>query len=194
MTLGDDATGDAQLAVRAAAGDQPAYGMLMRRHKVPIYNVLRRFTGDPDEAHDLLQESFVAAWRSIGRYDPARSFPAWLRQIAVNKGRDWRRRRTVRMLIAAVTPFARDATDFIVDPAPSPEAAAADRQMLQRVDTAIAALPISLKEPFVFTVFDGLSQREAAELLGISEKAVETRVARARKSLSTSIGREPDDR
>lgn len=194
MTFGDDAVDDARLAVRAAAGDQPAYGMLMRRHKTPIYNILRRLTGDPDEANDLLQESFVAAWQSIGRYDPARSFPAWLRQIAINKGRDWRRRRTVRKLIAAVVPFARDATDFIVDPAPSPEAATADRQILQRVDAAIAALPNSLKEPLVFTVFDGLSQREAAELLGISEKAVETRVARARQSLSASIGREPDHR
>ena len=194
MTFGDTAPDDAKLVVRAAGGDQLAYGLLMRRHKVPIYNILRRFTGDPDEANDLLQESFVAAWQSIGRYDPKRSFPAWLRQIAVNKGRDWRRRRTVRKLIAAVVPFARDATDFIVDPAPSPETAAADRQILRRVDTAIATLPNSLKEPFVFTVFDGLSQREAAELLGISEKAVETRVARARQSLSTSIGREPDGR
>ena len=194
MTFGDTAPDDEQLAVRAAGGDQPAYGLLMRRHKVPIYNILRRFTGDPDEANDLLQESFVAAWQSIGRYDPKRSFPAWLRQIAVNKGRDWRRRRTVRKLIAAVVPFARDATDFIVDPAPSPETAAAYRQILRRVDTAIATLPNSLKEPFVFTVFDGLSQREAAELLGISEKAVETRVARARQSLSSSIGREPDGR
>lgn len=194
MTFEDTVADDEQLAVRAAGGDQPAYGLLMRRHKVPIYNILRRFTGDPDEANDLLQESFVAAWQSIGRYDPKRSFPAWLRQIAVNKGRDWRRRRTVRKLIAAVVPFARDATDFIVDPAPSPETAAAYRQILRRVDTAIATLPNSLKEPFVFTVFDGLSQREAAELLGISEKAVETRVARARQSLSTSIGREPDGR
>ena len=194
MTFGDTAPDDEQLAVRAAGGDQPAYGLLMRRHKVPIYNILRRFTGDPDEANDLLQESFVAAWQSIGRYDPKRSFPAWLRQIAVNKGRDWRRRQTVRKLIAAVVPFARDATDFIVDPAPSPETAAAYRQILRRVDTAIATLPNSLKEPFVFTVFDGLSQREAAELLGISEKAVETRVARARQSLSSSIGREPDGR
>lgn len=194
MTLGDDAVDDAQLAIRAAAGDQPAYGLLMRRHKVPIYNVLRRFTGDPDEAHDLLQESFVAAWLSIGRYDPARPFQAWLRQIAINKARDWGRRRSVRKLISAVVPFTRDATEFIVDAAPSPEAATADRQMLRRVDAAIAALPHSLKEPFVFTVFDGLSQREAAELLGISEKAVETRVARARQSLSRSIGRDADHR
>lgn len=194
MTTGDDAVEDARLAASASTGDQPAFGSLMRRHKGPVYNVLRRLTGDPEDAHDLLQETFVAAWRSLGSFDRERSFAAWIRRIAINKGRDWQRRKAVRRLVSAINPFAHDAGAFVADPGPSPEDAAAGLQMLRQVDQAIAALPATLKEPLVLTVFDGLSQRQAAELLGISEKAVETRVARARSQLTRSIGHALENR
>ena len=185
MTL-DDAT-DAALAVRAAAGDEPAFGQLMRRHKGSLFHVLRRLTGDPDDAYDLSQETFVATWRALGRYDPARPFAGWLRQIALNKARDWARRRHVRRLVASIIPGAADAALLVADPAPSPEAAMADAQALRRLDGAIAALPATLKEALVLTVFDGMSQAAAAALLGISEKAVETRVRRARQRLRDAL-------
>lgn len=188
MTFGSaDSVVDAELALRAAAGDEPAFGQLMRRHKTSLHNMLRRMTGDSEEAYDLLQDTFVSAWLSIERYDQARAFQAWIRQIALNKGRDWARRRAVRRLLSVVIPSASEAIELVVDPAASPETVAADVQALRRVERLIAALPIVLKEPLVLTVFDGLSQRETADLLGISEKAVETRVRRARLSLAESL-------
>lgn len=191
MTFGSaDSVVDAELALRAAAGDEPAFGQLLRRHKTSLHNMLRRMTGDSEEAYDLLQDTFVSAWLSIERYDQARAFQAWIRQIALNKGRDWARRRAVRRLLSVVIPSASEAIELIelvVDPAASPETVAADVQALRRVERLIAALPIVLKEPLVLTVFDGLSQRETADLLGISEKAVETRVRRARLSLAESL-------
>lgn len=175
---------DGALATRAAAGDTAAFGLLMRRHKEPLYRVIRRMTGDAEESYDLLQESFVAMWRGIGRYDPARPFEAWARSIALNKVRDWSRRRAVRRLVAAVIPGLERTAELTPDPAPSPETQVADAQALATVDRAIAALPIQLREPLVLTVFDGRSQAEVAALLGISLKAVETRVRRARQLLS----------
>ena len=178
---------DASLARRAAAGDTAAFGQLMRRHKEPLYRLVRRITGDPDEAYDLVQESFVALWGSIARYDPARPFAAWARRIALNKCRDWARRRQVRRWAAAIVP-GFDAADTVPDPVPSPEAIAGDRRTLARVDAALAALPAKLKEPLVLTVFGGYSQAETAALLGISRKAVETRVRRARDRLTLALG------
>lgn len=177
---------DADLARAAVTGDEAAFGQLMRRHKEPLFRVLRRMTGDADEAYDLLQESFVAAWRSLRRYDPERPFAGWMRTIALNKARDWGRRRTVRRVIAAVLPGER-AVD-VADPAPSPETAAGDAQALASLDAAIAQLPIALRAPLVLTVFDGMSQADAARQLGISEKAVETRVRRARRTLVAELG------
>lgn len=177
---------DADLARAAVTGDEAAFGKLMRRHKEPLFRVLRRMTGDADEAYDLLQESFVAAWRALRRYDPARPFAGWMRTIALNKARDWGRRRAVRRMIATVLPGER-ALD-VADPAPSPETAAGDAQALARLDAAIARLPLTLRSPLVLTVFDGMSQADAAQQLGISEKAVETRVRRARQTLVAEVG------
>ncbi len=177
---------DADFARAAVTGDEAAFGQLMRRHKEPLFRVLRRMTGDADEAHDLLQESFVAAWRSLRGYDPERPFAGWMRTIALNKARDWGRRRAVRRVIAAVLP-GEHAVD-VADPAPSPETVAGDVQALRQLDAAIAHLPLALRASLVLTVFDGLSQADAARQLGISEKAVETRVRRARQALVTKLG------
>ncbi len=178
---------DGALATRAAAGDTAAFGLLMRRHKEPLYRVIRRMTGDAEEAYDLLQESFVAMWRGLARYDPARPFEAWAHSIALNKVRDWGRKRAVRRLVAAIIPRLERTADLTPDPTPSPEMQAADAQALAAVDRAISALPIQLREPLVLTVFDGRSQAEVAALLGISPKAVETRIRRARQKLADVV-------
>ena len=89
---------DAALAARAIKGDRSAFNHIVRRHQEPLYRFIRRYVGDTDEAYDLLQETFVSAWQALGRYDPARPAATWLRRIALNKCRDWGRRRTVRRL------------------------------------------------------------------------------------------------
>lgn len=188
MTLeAADVAADAALATRAAGGDEPAFGQLMRRHKEPLYRVLRRLTGHDEDALDLVQESFVAAWRGLPGYDPSRPFGAWLRRIAINKARDRARRRAVRRFVAALLPGDVEPAN-LADPAPSPETAAGDAQALRRLDAAIAALPAALKEPLVLTAIDGMSQLVAGEALGISEKAVEMRVRRARAALRAALG------
>ena len=184
MTAADD---DGDLVARALLGDQGAFRDLIGRHKAPLYRLLRRLTGDAEEAYDLLQETFVALWSSLGRYDPQRPFESWARRIAINKSRDWARRRTVRRLVSALLPAGDDVT-HVADGTPSPEAAAGDAIELRRAERAIADLPLSLKEPLVLTAIEGMSQREAAAVLGISEKAVETRVGRARAKLSATLG------
>ena len=187
MSIADD---DGVLAARAREGDQVAFRQLVARHKEPLYRLLRRLSGDPDEAYDLLQETFVALWSSLDRYDAARPFAGWARRIAVNKSRDWARRRMVRRWIAAVLPTGDDAA-LVADRAPSPEAVVGDAVELRRTERAIAELPASLREALVLTAIEGLSQRQAAEVLGITEKAVETRIGRARASLTRALAATP---
>ena len=188
MSVRDD---DGVLAARALQGDQAAFRDLVGRHKEPLYRLLRRLTGDPDEAYDLLQETFVALWLSLDRYDAGRPFAGWARRIAVNKSRDWARRRSVRRWIAAVLPF-DDGTSLVADHSASPEVVTGDAIELRRTERAIDALPASLREALVLTAIEGMSQRQAADLLGISEKAVETRVGRARASLGRTLGLSAD--
>jgi RNA polymerase sigma-70 factor (ECF subfamily) len=176
---------DGELAGLAAAGDEAAFGQLMRRHKEPIYRFIRRLTGDPDLSYDLLQESFVSAWRNIGRFDRALPFRPWVQRIALNKVRDDARRRNVRRMLFGSAPEA--VVKHVADLAPLPDAAAVEQQNAERLDRAIAALPLALRAPLVLTAIEGLSQAEAGAQLGISAKAVESKVARARKQLAAAL-------
>jgi RNA polymerase sigma factor (sigma-70 family) len=174
---------DGELAALALAGRQTAYAEMMRRHRETIYRLTRGYAGDPDAALDLVQETFIAAFGALDRYDQERSFRPWLSRIAINKCRDWARRRAVRELLSGFAGAAE--LDAVPDLAPAIDQAAADRQMLDLLLKKIAALPRQLREPLVLRTIEGLTQAETAEILKISEKAVETRLYRARSKLAS---------
>jgi RNA polymerase sigma-70 factor (ECF subfamily) len=173
---------DASLAVAARQGDQGAFAALMRRHKGWLYQFIRRYVADRDDAYDVLQESFVSAWGAISRFDPERPFEAWLRRIALNKCRDRARRNAVRR--AALRVFGFEATEST---APLADSTATTDHALRRLETAIAKLPRQLKEPLVLTTLEGLSHKDAGALLGINAKAVEMRVYRAKRQLASLL-------
>ena len=189
MSLGDGPS-DAELAVRAAEGDDRAFTDLVRRHKEPLYRLLRRYTGDADEAYEAAHEAFIAAWTAIRRYDPQRPFLAWLRTIAINKARDRGRRMAFRRLLFGTDGLdARSALAW-PDPATGADEALVERHDLAVLDRAIARLPAPLKEALLLTAFDGWSQQQAGDILGVSAKTIETRVYRARKALARTL--DPD--
>jgi len=173
---------DGDLAALSLAGRRLAFAELMRRHREPIYRVILGNVGDPDEALDLVQESFVAAWRALARYDSARPMRAWLTTIALNKCRDWSRRRAVRRFFARALPL--DVAAERADERASPHDEAQGRAELARVAQAIADLPAALREVLVLRTVEGIGQAEAAAMLGVTEKAVETRLRRARMRLA----------
>ena len=178
---------DAVLASSAAEGDERAFAALVRRHKEPLYRLLRHYTGDADEAYEAAHEAFIAAWAAMARYDPQRPFLAWLRTIAINKVRDRGRRRAFRRLIFGTQSVEDSGALGEPDRAIPADEAIMDRQELAKLDRAIARLPASLKEALLLTAFDGWSQREAGDILGVSAKSIETRVYRARKILARSL-------
>lgn len=185
-----DEPSDASLAIAARQGDHAAFGAIMRRHKGWLYRFIRRYVADRDDAYDLLQESFVSAWSALSRFDPNRPFEAWLRRIALNKCRDRARRNAVRRAALTLLGLGK-AREREEDSTPAPDSAAASDQALRRLEEAIAALPRQLKEPLVLTMLEGLSHKDAGELLGINAKAVETRVYRAKRRLAAVL--DPSD-
>jgi RNA polymerase sigma factor CnrH len=178
---------DRELAAQARDRSSAAFSLLMRRHETRIYRLIRSHIGNNDEALDLVQESFVAAWLALNTYDPARPFGTWLARIAINKSRDWGRRRAVRRFFTFALPLDGEVLD-IPDESIGADVTAADRQRMAAVAGAVPKLPGQLKEPLILCAVDGLSQADAAAVLGISEKAVETRIRRARAQLSAILG------
>jgi RNA polymerase sigma factor CnrH len=178
---------DGALAARAVGGDDAAFTALISRHKGWAFQFVRRYVGDPADAYDVLQETFFSAWRALARYQPDRPFEFWLRRIALNKCRDRNRREVVRRLIGTV--INSEAAVEIADPKPGPaEVLDADQEMRQ-LEAHLHQLPRSLKEPLLLTALEGLSQQEAGLLLGVSAKAIETKVYRARRHLAQRYGK-----
>jgi RNA polymerase sigma factor CnrH len=91
-----DALSDRTLCERAFAGDNQAFALIIGRHKTSVFNFVRRYVGGTEDAHDLLQQVFIAAWQSLGRYDFERPLRPWLTTIALNKCRDHSRKTRLR--------------------------------------------------------------------------------------------------
>ena len=194
MTAQESAPSDEALARRAQPGERQAFDLLIHRHKSALYRIVRRYVGDADEAYDILQDALISVWEGLDRYDARRSFLAWTRVIALNKCRDFSRRRRFRRLILEA---------FAMEPAPrsspAPPEHAGEQALkdqhdlrLQRLTEAIAALPALYKDPLVLTTAGGLSQEATAEVLKTTPKAVEMRLRRARRKLAEMLNPGPE--
>ena len=175
---------DAELVALAIGGGQAAFRALTERHRDSVYRLARGATGDVEEAFDVTQEAFIAAFGALTSYDTARPFRAWIARIALNKARDAMRRRAVRRLFSFTMP---KTVIESVDPSVAADDALISRQELTRASAVIAQLPAKLKEVLLLRTAEGLSLAETAQTLGISEKAAEMRLYRARKVLSAAL-------
>lgn len=179
------------IEVRAAGGDRAAFTALMTATKAELYRFVRRYVGDEAEAHDVLQEAYASAWFAIRRYDPARPFDVWLRSIALNKCRDWSRRRAVRRVVRGVMDLDAAEATAVGDEVPMPEARLDDQRRVEALQSALSDLSDALKAPLLLAALEGRSHAEIAAILRITPKAVETRIARARNRLAAVLARPP---
>jgi RNA polymerase sigma factor (sigma-70 family) len=179
--------GDADLATRASRGDEDACRALIECHRDAVYRLIRSQTADADAALDLTQESFVAAFTNLHRYDLDRPFRGWIMRIALNKCRDWRRRQMVRRFFWQAQPL--DGSLDVADERPGPDAEASSRQELARTREAIQRLPDKLREVLLLRTVEEMSQAAVAQFLGVSQKTVETRLYRARLKLTELLAK-----
>lgn len=184
MTASGATGSEAALLAAAAAGDARAFARLVAAHEDAVYRLMLGQTGDPADARDLTQDAFLRAFRHADRLAEVRSPRAWFSRIALNGARDWRRRRFVRRLVGLAADRPDEDISAVRVDEPPIEAVLDARATLAQAWRSIAQLPRSLREPLVLCAVEGLSQAEAAEVLGISAKAVEMRVRRGRQRLA----------
>ncbi len=173
---------DERLAVAAAGGDRNAFDVLVTRHRRAVYRLCWSATGNPADADDASQETFVRVYRSLPSYDPARPFGPWLRKIAWNCGLSVRRdgNAGVPRVSGADAPEA-------VDPTPGPEESAEGNEERRRVADAMAGLPAELRTVLVLRAVEGLSYAEIASAAGIPPGTVMSRLSRARERLLAAL-------
>lgn len=172
---------DQELLVAVAAGDRAALRELHDRHVPWVAARLRRRCSDPDAVAEAVQDTFVAVWRSAGRWDGTGDPAAWIWGIAI------------RRLISALRTRSRwDRIKAVTEQARPEVVIATEDQVLQGVEHgdlagALQRLSPELRAVMQATVLDGLTTREAGQLLGIPAGTVKTRMMRARAQLRGAL-------
>lgn len=177
---------DAELVSLATEGDAEAFGDLMDRHGQHLRRLVMRRVRNPQDGLDVMQETHLSVWRSLLSYDPARPFEAWLTCIALNKCRDWARRKHVRM--GALARLQGEAVhDRGAFGTPSAESIVIGREGVRDLNRALQELPAQLREPLVLSALSELPQATVARELKLTKKAVEMRIRRARLRLQEAL-------
>lgn len=170
------------LMARVGAGDAAAFERLVERHMPMLHALAWRMLGDAGEAEDVVQESLVKLWVNAGGWQPSGGgLGAWLRRIATNACLD-RLRRPGHLSDENLPERADDgpAADALID---------AERRRAA-VQAAILALPDRQRAAIVLTYHEGVSNAEAASILGIGVKALESLLVRARQGLNQRLVRQ----
>ena len=172
---------------RVAAGDAGAFSLLVERHQERLLHLCERLLGDAEDARDAAQEVFLKAFRKAGEVRPQGQVYTWLYRIAVNHCLNRLRRRKLVRFLRWEDPEDRDAPAFDPpDPGADPAAALEARRRWQATRRAIGQLPENQRAVLVLVRFEGLSYKQAAEVLGITEGAVESRLFRAMRRIETA--------
>jgi RNA polymerase sigma-70 factor (ECF subfamily) len=173
---------DRPLVLEAAAGSREAFDELVRRHQSRIYTLARILTGGDPDAQDLVQETFVRAFRAITRFRGDSAFGTWLHRIAVNEIKSHVTRRG-RQTPTVSLPNQEGQNESPTDQVASTEDLEASLAARQIIDRALASLPDDLRLLITLRDVQGLEYHEIAAVTGLPIGTVESRVFRARQRL-----------
>lgn len=168
---------------RAAAGDRAAQAALVNRNMPIVFRVSYRMLGDRQEAEDVTQETFLRAWKALPDWQPKAKFSTWACTVALNLCRDRLRKKK---------PVLMETLPERIDVAPRPDEALASAQARANIEDKIAALPERQKLALSLCALEGVSNIEAAKVLEISVHALESLLARARRTLRQTLAQELD--
>jgi RNA polymerase sigma-70 factor (ECF subfamily) len=171
-------------------GDRAEYAHLVEEYSPMIYRLGLKMLNNPQDAEDILQETFIKAYRHIGNFDGRSSISTWLYRIATNEALMLLRRKRPDA-ISFEAPSSKETEPQeplqIVDWCCLPEQEYLTSEGRARLTEAMERLPTSMRVVFLLRDIEGLSTRETAEVLDISEMAVKTRLSRARLRLREDL-------
>jgi len=185
-------TAEAPLIARLRAGDASAYEALVRKHMPVLLRVARRFMKSEEDARDVVQESFINAFKSIDKFAANAQLSTWLHRIVVNTAlmqlRTQKRRRE-EDIEDHLPKFASDGHAILpAQPwSENAETTLARTELSNVVRTSIDQLPDTYREVLLMRDIEELSTEETAKMLGITANAVKVRLHRARQALRTLL-------
>ena len=170
-------TSDEALVQLIATGDKKALQILFARHNVRVFRFVLRFMGDESVAEDLVSEVFFDVWRQADRFESRSQVSTWLMAIARNKALSVLRRRTTEELDEEVA-------EFIEDPADNPEVTMQKTQRSAILQNCLAQLSPAHREIVDLVYYHEKTIDEVAEIIGVPQNTVKTRMFYARKRIA----------
>lgn len=180
-----------QLARQIAAGDEQALQQLFLQLKDLVYNTALGYVRNREDAEEILQDVFVEVFQSIKTFKGDSSVKTWVVRIAINKSLDYLRYRNRKKRFAFITSIFNKETAEVKITVPEfnhPGVLLENKEKSKYLFEAIDRLPEKQRHTFLLLKVEQLSQREAAEILQISEKALESLLQRAKENLRKLLG------
>jgi RNA polymerase sigma-70 factor (ECF subfamily) len=179
---------DELLVELALAGNQAAFGALVRRYQRRLTAFLGQIVGDLELARELSQEAFIRAWGALDRYDPQYRFSTWLFRIAHNLGIDQlRRRRLSTVSLVRQDAEGEEVELAVVDASKDPLGHFENRELAEAMRVAIAGLRSEYRELVLLRHFAGLSYQDIADLKGMPLGTVKNKLFRAHSVLRRAL-------
>lgn len=180
---------DEELVAKSIGGDTDSFNQLVLRWERPIYGLAYRVIGREEEARDVVQETFLRAFRSLAGFKGQAKFSSWLYRIALNLCRDWIRRE--RRAPFATTPDDVDVIELAgeTEPRERPDELVSRRDLSRAVAKAMATLTDEQRTAVILKEYQGLTFQEIADLQGCPLSTVKTRLYQALTVLRRELGR-----
>jgi RNA polymerase sigma-70 factor (ECF subfamily) len=180
---------DLELVERAKGADASAYQELVERYYRKIYNLALRLVRQPEDAEDVLQETFVAAYKALPKFKGDSAFGTWLYRIATNFG--LMKLRGKKPVFVSLDDHKDDDLPplELVDFSANPMKDVLDDEVRAKMEEAISKLPDDMRTVFLLRDVEGLSNSEVAEILDLTVAAVKSRLHRTRLQLRQELSR-----
>ena len=181
---------DHSLVQRVQRGDKVAFEMLFTKYQRRVSRLVSRFVRSDAEVEDIVQESFIKAYRALGSFRGDSAFYTWLYRIAVNTAKNYLVAASKRPI--SLTQFEKnDDDDFEEDhfmsDAATPESELITKQIAETVNKTMNELPADLREAIMLREIEGMSYEDIADSMGCPIGTVRSRIFRAREAISQKI-------
>ena len=181
---------DKELVQRAQGGEKLAFGLLVTKYQRKLYRLALRIVTDPAEAEDVVQETFIKAYRALPQFRGDAAFYTWLYRIAINAARSSLELRGRRLPTQSGLNINESETFEIrshLNDGETPESLLLNKQLAQAVNSAVEDLPAELRLTLSLREIEGLSYADIAEVMICPIGTVRSRIFRAREAIAERI-------
>jgi len=178
---------DAAAVAMARDGDSEAFRGLVERHSRAVYRLAHRMTGNPADAEDVVQETFLRAYKQLGRFESRANFGTWLHRIAVNCSIDLIRSRPHRESAHDAGDLEQFATAEVTEGGRTPERLMLSTEVQERINGAMGSLSQMERAAFMLRHFEGHSIDEISRSLGLKTNATKHSIFRAVRKMRVAL-------